>query len=164
MKATTAAAGALLGLLIAVIGLALPVAAATPPALQVSAGPFHDGQLISISVGPNHFFTPYSRVNVLECADPGGKKANLPTSVSTCDGNTIQGNTILVKKDGSFSEHGFQLFALPNVPTLGELPNGQPVCNQKKSCVLYVGQDQIHFTAPKEFSPPFTIQPSSKKS
>ena len=93
-----------------------------------------------------------------------GVKANLPTSVSTCDGNTIQGNTILVKKDGSFSEHGFQLFALPNVPTLGELPNGQPVCSQKKSCVLYVGQDQIHFTAPKEFSPPFTIQPSSKKS
>jgi hypothetical protein len=115
-------------------------------------------------VGPNHYFTPYAHVNILECADPGGKKKNLPTSAFTCDGNTIQGDTVLIAKNGSFSEHGYEIYALPNTAALGESPNGQPVCNTKKPCVLYVGQNQEKFSAPKEFSRPFTIRSSSHHS
>jgi hypothetical protein len=134
-----------------------------PPKITITADPYHNGETISLSVGPNKFFRPYGRVNLLECADPKGKTANLPRDESTCDGNTIQGNTILVKKNGSFSEKGYQLFALPST-TLGELANGQPVCNPKHTCVLYVGEDQTNFNAwPKEFSPPFVISMGKTK-
>jgi hypothetical protein len=136
--------------------------AASGPALKLTPGPYHDGQTINVSVGPNHYFKPYSRINILECADPGGKARNLPVNDTTCDGNTIQSNTILVQPNGSFSMHGYQLYALPNAPQLGELPDTRPICNRQKMCVLYVGQNQINFTAPKIFSPPFTISKSSK--
>ena len=157
------------GLLTAAAALAilstssLPVGAVSPPRLIITSGTFRNYELISVAVGPNRFFKSYSRVNILECADPGGKKQNLPTNANTCDGNTIQGNTILVNKNGSFSEHGYELYALPNKPQLGELPGNQPVCNQKKSCVLYIGENQENFNSAKMFSPPFLIQPSGKK-
>ena len=114
--------------------MALPptAGAASPPSVNVTKGPYRDGQMITISVGANRYFKAYSHVNILECADPGGTKKNLPTSVSNCDGDTIQGNTVLIKKDGSFSEHQFQVFALPNVAAcLVSLPSGQPVCSAK---------------------------------
>ena len=37
----------------------------------------------------------------------------------------------------------------------------KPICNQTNSCVLYVGQNQNDFTAPKVFSAPFLICSSS---
>jgi hypothetical protein len=149
---------------ILVVGMAGAAGTTGGPALKMTPGPYHNEQLINVSVGPNHFFAPYSRVNIIECADPGGKTKNLPTSVNSCDGNTIQGNTILVQPNGSFAEHGYQLFALPNASQLGEQPDTVPVCNQNKSCVLYIGQNQEKFTAPKIFSAPFTISKSSKHS
>jgi hypothetical protein len=141
----------------------LPAGAVSPPHLIMTSGTFRNYELISVAVGPNHFFKPYSRVNILECADPGGKKKGLPTNANTCDGNTIQGNTILVNKNGSFSEHGYELYALPNKPQLGELAGNQPVCNQTKSCVLYIGENQENFNSAKMFSPPFLIQSSGKR-
>jgi hypothetical protein len=147
-----------------VVGVPGPSGAASAPALSMSSGPYHSGELINLSVGPNRFFTPYSHVNVLECADPKGATRNLPTSVFSCDGNTIQGNTILVKKNGSFSERGYQLYALPNLSQLGETSDDRPVCNQKAMCVLYIGQNQESFRAPKIFSHPFTIRISRKRS
>jgi hypothetical protein len=149
---------------IAFVAIAGAAGAVGAPALRITPGPYHNEQLINVSVGPNHFFTPYSRVNIIECADPGGKSKNLPTSVTTCDGNTIQGNTILVQPNGSFSEHGYQMFALPNQLQLGEQADTVPVCNQNMSCVLYIGQNQEKFTAPKIFSLPFTISKSGKHS
>jgi hypothetical protein len=99
-------------------------------------------------------------VNILECADPGGSLANLPKSDSTCDGNTIQGNTMLVAANGSASDSNYTIYLLPSA-ALGEQSNNQPVCNQTNPCVLYVGQNQNDFTAPKVFSTPFTIAPAS---
>ena len=149
--------------LLVVAGAGAGVAFGTSaPALNITPGPYHNGQSINLSVGPNRFFTPYSRVNIIECADPGGKASNLPTSANACDGNTVQGTTVLVQSNGSFSEHGYQLYALPNASQLGEAPDTRPVCNQKKGCVLYIGQNQEKFTAPKIFSPPFWISKSSK--
>jgi hypothetical protein len=130
--------------------------------LRLTGGTYHNEEFINLSVGPNHYFRPYSSVKILECADRGGKRSNLPTSASSCDGNTIQGNTIEVNKNGSFSEHGYQLFAIPNKAQLGEEADGQPVCNKRAVCVLYVGENQENFTWPKIFSPPFTIQASRK--
>jgi hypothetical protein len=159
-------AGAVISLLVTgMVPLSnLPAGASAPPSLKVTSTPFHNEQRISISVGRNRFFTPYSHVNILECADKGGKKKNLPTSVRSCDGNTIQGNTVLVNKNGSFSEHGYEVFELPNRPQLGEQPDDRPVCDQKVACVLYVGQNQENFSSPKVFSRPFTIGKSEKHS
>jgi hypothetical protein len=149
--------GGLLGAMLLVVAIAVPAGAASPPKLHLTSGNFHNGQLINLSVGPNHFFTHYTHVNILECADPGGKKKNLPTNVDSCDGNTIQGNTVVVQKNGSFSEHNYQVFSLPNAKSLGEDADSVPACSAKKKCVLYVGQNQESFAAPKLFSRPFTV-------
>jgi hypothetical protein len=155
----------LLGLC-AVVALAIAIAqtvgaSAAVPTLTLSPGSnLHNGESVSVSVGANGFFTPHSHVNILECADPGGKSANLPKDDSTCDGNTIQGTTVLVAADGSFSASEYTVYSLPNA-TLGEQSNGQPVCNATDPCVLYVGQDQNDFTSPKVFSAPFTVSPGA---
>jgi hypothetical protein len=140
------------------------VAAATTPTVSIVPGPssgmFSSGQTVTVSVGPNSLFVPHSRVNIIECADPGGTKEGLPTSLSTCDANTIEADTVLVQANGSFKEASYTLYALPNA-TLGEQANWQPVCNRTDECVLYVGEDQDDFTQPKVFSEPFAFTASA---
>jgi hypothetical protein len=137
-----------------------PADAATPGVAISPTGALHDGETVSVSVPANSLFTPHSGVHILECADPGGTQSNLPKDVSTCDGNTIQADSVLVNSDGSFSETHYVVYALPSA-TLGEQSNFQPVCNAANPCVLYVGQDQNDFTAPKVFSAPFSIGPGT---
>jgi hypothetical protein len=158
---SVAGIGTALAIAGAVVLHIVPSGAALPPSLTVSSlKDLHSGQTVSVSVGATSFFTPNAHVNILECADPGGTAAHLPTSISTCDGNTVQGNTVLIAANGSFSEADYTVYALPN-SALGEQANVQPACNQTDPCVLYVGQNQNDFTAPKVFSPPFTIGPAS---
>jgi len=52
------------------------------------------------------------------------------------------------------------VYLLPST-ALGELANSQPVCNASNPCVLYIGQDQNDFTAPKIFSAAFSVGPAS---
>ncbi len=146
--------------LVTLLSGSLPAGASTPTLTVSPSTDLHDGESVSVSIGPNSVFTPNSRVNILECADPGGSVANLPKSDSTCDGNTIQGNTMLVAANGSASDQNYTIYLLPS-PALGEQSNNQPVCNQSNPCVLYVGQNQNDFTAPKVFSTPFTIAPAT---
>jgi hypothetical protein len=136
-----------------------PVVALSPPSTSVA---YHDGQKIKLSVAANKLFNPYSRVVVLECADPGGQVSNLPVNDNTCDGNTVNGYSILINKDGSLSTgryHSYLLYALPD-RSLGESPDGEPVCDKTHWCVLYVGENQNNFKSPKIFSAPFTISGS----
>jgi hypothetical protein len=119
-------------------------------------GAFADQQTVRVSVGPNSVFTPNSRVVLLECADPGGTVANLPTGFSSCDENTIQPDTTVVHTDGSFVEPSYTLYALPS-KVLGEQANWQPVCNTTQPCVLFVGEDQNDFSKAKTFSAAFTV-------
>jgi hypothetical protein len=147
---------------------ALPAAAGTKsPTLSITqpfaSGSYRNGQTIRISVGPNRLYVPYSRIIIIECADPRGSKSQLPTNVDTCDGNTVQGDTVLVGKDGSFSETAYPMYQLPN-PVLGEQSNFQPVCNGTHKCVLYVGENQEDFSKPKLFSPPFSVTGIKKSS
>jgi hypothetical protein len=130
----------------------------TPPTpLTITAGPYHAGQRINLSVGPNKYFTPYSGIKILECADPGGTAKHLPTNVSACDGNTIQPGSVIINQDGSFSFRGYPVYQLPNGSQLDEPSDSRPLCNATHQCVLYIGQNQEKFTAPKLFSPPFTV-------
>ena len=126
---------------------------------------FTDQQVIGVTVSANSTFTHGTGINILECADPGGTEANLPTSDATCDGNTIDGDNIIVAADGSFEEvaggdggnlSGYTIYALPSA-VLAEQPDGQPVCNATNACVLYIGANQNDFTQPKVFSEPFYV-------
>jgi hypothetical protein len=155
----TAAVVALLlvGSVAAVVWQAGPAAAAAPlVTVKPSSASYATGQTVSLSVGANSLFSPHSRIIIIECADPGGTSAALPTSINTCDENTAQADTVLVQANGSFSEPSYTLYALPNI-TLGEQANWQPVCNPTHQCVLYVGEDQDDFTKPKVFSQPFAF-------
>jgi hypothetical protein len=152
------------GALAALSGLAVPATAGadTPPPVTLSpppsGGAYHSGQVIKVSVGPNKYFKPLTRVNILMCADPKGKRSTLPASVTACDGNTIQGDTVIVNKDGSFKESAYTLYRLPT-PLLGEELNWKPACDRTHACVLYVGENQEDFaTWPKTFSRSFLMR------
>ena len=121
---------------------------------------FHDGQNVTVSMGPNKIFTPYIRLLIIQCADPGGTKANLPTGLIDCDANTLQGNSVIPAKDGSFSESGYTIYRLPS-PTLGENSHSSPQCDATHKCVLFVTEDFNDFHKPKVFSEPFTVESSS---
>ena len=121
---------------------------------------FHDGQVVTVSMGPNNRFAPLSHVNIIQCSDPGGTAANLPTQFIDCDENTIQGDTVLVHANGSFSEPHYQLFVLPN-NALGESKSNLPKCDQTHQCVLLVSEYQTDLTKPKVFSHPFTMLPAN---
>jgi LPXTG-motif cell wall-anchored protein len=137
-----------------------PADASTPLVSITPGGALHDGEAVTVSVGPNSVFTPHAGIHILECADPGGTVANLPQDDSSCDGNTIQPNSVLVSPNGSFSAANYVIYRLPN-SVLGEQTNFQPVCNATNPCVLYIGQSQNDFTAPKIFSSPFSVASSS---
>ncbi len=121
---------------------------------------FNNGQTVAVSMGPNKVFTPGLRLNIIQCADPGGTEASLPTSFTVCDGNTIEANSVIPQKDGSFTEKDYTIFKLPNT-SLGEPATATPVCNGANPCVLYVGEDQNDFSKPKVFSHPFVVTGSS---
>ena len=141
-------------------GAATPAVTITPQSGASSGSGYRSGEAVDVSVGANSLFKPNLRVNILECADPGGTTANLPTSVEDCDGNTIQGDTVLVQPDGSIDEKQYTIYSVPN-QILGEEPDWLPVCDSSHECVLYVGENQEDFTQPKLFSAPFTVSPST---
>ena len=135
--------------------------AAGAPTLTVSPAPggtpYKTGETLSLSVGPNSLFAPYARIEILECAAPKGV---LPVDDTTCDGNTTQGNSVLVNGDGSFSDSAYTVYALPD-RAIGDAPDSHPVCSATDECVLYIGEDQNDFTKPKIFSPTFTFAADS---
>jgi hypothetical protein len=137
--------------------------AATPTGTFTPGTPFDSGQSINVVVPANNTFSSTdglgnntSAINVLECAAPNGV---LPTNPSACDGNTIQGNTILPAGDGHFTYTGYTIYALPDSVSLGESPTGQPVCGNTAAteCVLYMGNNQNDFTKPHLWSQPFKV-------
>jgi hypothetical protein len=131
------------------------------PTGAASTSAFSSGQAIDVSIPANSDLVPGSKVNIEECADPGGSPANLPTNASECDGNTIQGNTVFVNSDGSVLDANYDVYALPDTASLGEPPSAQPVCDLTDLCVLYVGENQGDFTQPHVFSQPFYVGPVS---
>jgi hypothetical protein len=165
-KARARFTGVCLGIAcVATVSLAIPFAGAanavSPHVVTLSAaGPYSNSQQITITVAANSTFTPGSGIKVLECSDPGGSSANLPTSAASCDGNTIQGNTVIVGAGGTISVTGYTLYQLPSA-ALSEGASSQPVCSTTAFCVLYVGQNQNDFTQPFLFSAPFVFSGSS---
>jgi hypothetical protein len=169
--AAVSAAGAFsLATLTSPAGATTPAEGASGP-YAVAVSPFtagdaySSGQMINVIVPANSLFVSTSSVNVVECAAPNGV---LPTLPSECDGNTIQGNTILPNTDGSINMQTqgyglYQVFALPDSLTLGESPSSAVDCGDTAAteCVLYIGDAQGDFTQPHVFSQPFFIAANS---
>jgi hypothetical protein len=126
---------------------------------------YSSGQAINVVVPTNSLFVSTSNVNIVECAAPNGV---LPTLPNECDGNTIQGPTVLPNADGSVNLQAegdglYQVFALPDSISLGESPSSAVKCGDTAAteCVLYIGENQGDFTAPHVFSQPFFIAANS---
>jgi hypothetical protein len=141
---------------------------AAPVAPFTAGTPFSSGQQINIVIPANSLFVATSSVNVVECAAPNGVP---PTQPINCDGNTIQGPTILPNADGSinFQTQGYglyTLYALPDSISLGESSSNQVTCGDTAAteCVLYIGDNQGDFTQPHVFSLPFYIAPNATDS
>ena len=129
-----------------------------PIGTHTAGTPFSSGQNIEVTIPANSNLTPDAGVNIVECAAPGGA---VPTMPSECDGNTIQGATVLVNSDGSVTLSGYTVYALPDSISLGEPASTTPVCNPANECVLYIGQNQNDFSgAPHYFSEPFFVAPN----
>ena len=135
--------------------LVLPGAAfAAGPSVTIPAGPFVSGFSFSISGSK---FPPRSTdptgLEIIECSDPGGLPANLPTDVSGCEGatskNVFQDNT------GSFSN--------TYTPVLLNSGNSSITCDATNYCALWVGVDfNTNFgdAASTAFSSAFLINPA----
>jgi len=111
-------------------------------------------------VPANSLFVPTTSVNVVECSAPNGV---LPTIFSACDGNTINGPTVFPNSDGSIDFQAstgslYQVFFTPDA-ALGD-QSGSPKCGSTSAteCVLYIGDNQLDFTAPHVFSQPFFVK------
>ena len=169
--AAVSAAGAFsLATLTSPAGATTPTEGASGP-YAVAVSPFtagdaySSGQEINVVVPTNSLFVSTSNVNIVECAAPNGV---LPTLPNECDGNTIQGPTILPNSDGSINLQAegdglYQVFALPDAISLGESPSSAVTCGDTAAteCVLYIGENQGDFTAPHVFSQPFFIAANS---
>ena len=130
---------------------------------NISAGPYTDGQVVTVSGSgfPNHTALP-SGLTIVECADPGGVPSGLPTDNSTCDGSTVNPLPVNTDASGNFSTS----YTLAKLTTAGGVSNIN--CDSTHFCVLWVGADfngnflGTHaFTGPFEISSPVTGTPEA---
>ena len=131
--AATAAAGSF-----AALAFSSPAGAAGPSSGTIVPGsaqpgpftpgtPFDSGQTINVSFRPTRPSpSPTTRplINIVECSAPNGV---VPTQPSACDGNTIQGDTILRQVTGRSTYAATPCTPLPNAISLGEGRAARPV-------------------------------------
>jgi hypothetical protein len=129
----------------------------------VGAGtPYQSGQTITVTITMNSALasaalTAYGNSNVVaeECATTNDLA---PTSLTgtTCDSETVE-DGISVNSNGS-SSFTFEVYSLPDHPTLLEAPSHLPACGlQPNDCVIYIGVNPTLITAPHLFSAPFQV-------
>lgn len=166
--------GAILVFTSVIVGLTASHAGASPLSngtvtLQAASGksvatnPLVHHQLVTVSVAPNSTLSLSSleaagfpsgavAIKILECADPGGLAANLPTNETMCEPETIDPNGT-AQRDGSMTLADYTIYALPDPADLG-VSNGT-VCDMEHQCVLGIFSNQKDFTKPHLFSVPF---------
>ena len=132
---------------------------------SVAQNPLDNHQVVTVSVAANSTLSvssleaagyPSGAVvpKVLQCADPGGLEANLPTKQTQCEPETINlGGTL--NSNGSMVLPGYTIYALPDPIDLGQ-SNGT-LCDMTNQCVLGIFTNQNDFSKPHLFSAPFQI-------
>ena len=159
-------------------GLAGPASAATlsngtvtltTTGTVATGKPYASGQTLNISVVANTTMDNASltaagfpsgavSIKALECADPDGLTANLPTKPAECDSNTID-SIAGANSDGSMNFTGYTVYALPDSTTFGEPTTNTPVCGSTAAteCVIGLFSNQNDFSKPLIFSAPFSV-------
>ncbi|HEY5026669.1 MAG TPA: hypothetical protein VII76_16960 [Acidimicrobiales bacterium] len=135
----------------ALIGMVSDVAWAGT-SVTIPPGDPHDQQTITVTgTGfPDHVKDP-TGMQILECSDPGGTTANLPSTNLFCDGSTINPSQINTTAQGSFT-------AKYTVYTLNSTHSSNITCDKTHYCVLWVGVDYNQdFYGPHAFSTPFEV-------
>ena len=123
--------------------------------VTIPAGNPTDGQTIVVSGNgfPVHSALP-GGLEIIECSDPDGLVANLPTdAASGCDGTTVNGSQINTDATGTFStSYG--------ISALSSTGNSNINCDPTDFCVLWVGQDfnGAFLSGPHAFSAAFEVQ------
>ena len=135
----------------------------TVTAPTAPAGPYTDGQTITVSGTGFSTRASGNTMQIIECADPDGTAANLPQDNSSCDVTTENSNSIVPATDGSFTDQ-YPITAL-NTAVSGGGYESNIDCNATNYCVLWIGEDEVNnFTGttdqPVAFSPPFLVNPA----
>jgi hypothetical protein len=128
--------------------------ASAATAVNIPAGNPTNGQTITVTGSgfPARSALP-TGLQIIECSDPGGTLANLPTDASTgCDGTTVSGGQINTDASGNFTAQ--YPIALLNSG------NSSISCDPTNFCVLWVGQDfnNSFLSGPHGFSSAFEVQ------
>ena len=173
--------GAVLAIVVGPAGAATQITTAIVPQQPFSTGPFDSGQQVDIDV-PAGYLTPNSAANIFECADPDGTVANLPTTITECDGLTnYSGGSITTDANGAIpsltnatedltsSGELYTIYALPDRVSLGETSTHGATCGlgAANECVLYIGNGggtDTGLSAPHVFSQPFQVHTDSTDS
>ena len=132
------------------------------PSVAIPSGPLHGSQVITVTGSgfPVRAQDP-TGLQMLECSDPDGSSANLPTDATySCDGATSSPNQINTDAKGTFSV-AYTVFALNSVTGGSDID-----CDASHFCVLWVGIDYNNaFTSgPHAFSRPFEVTGTSASS
>jgi hypothetical protein len=126
------------------------------PTVRIPPGPFTNGQTISLSGSgfPTHGQDP-TGLQVIECSDPQGAPANLPTDATSCDGVTVNPAQINTDASGRFTAQ-YQLSVLSS---RGSGTSSNIDCDGTHQCVLWVGVDynNAFISGPHAFSGSFVV-------
>jgi len=142
---------------IAVVAIAvvLPaeIAAAAPQVTMPAGNPQNNQTWTVTGSGfPSRHSDP-AGVQILECADPHGNLANLPTDASTCDGATQDPLPVYTDASGNITDR-YTFAALTGLHGTSNI-----ACNTTHYCVLYAGVDYNNrfLSGPHAFSSAFEI-------
>ena len=159
---------ALIGVTTIAAAIVIPLsgtAEAQPTITITPSGPYSSGQSVTVSgTGFTGTENPGTTgLAILECSDPGGSTANLPTdSGSQCDATTVSGSQINVSGTGTFTAT-YTIFQLSeatgsaiNCDTNSTVIGGTSFADD---CVLWVGEDynNAFLSGPHGFSGSFVV-------
>jgi len=100
--------------------------------ITMSPGPYANNHAITVSGSGFSLRKSGNTVEILMCSDPGGSTTNLPRDNSSCDGTTVNPNTIVPTANGTFTD---KYTILHLSPKLGFAIT----CDATHYCVLWVG-------------------------
>jgi len=130
-------------------------ASAAAALVSIPTGPFVDGQSIAVSGSgfPTRAQDP-TGLQIIECSDPDGSPANLPTDPSLgCEGITVNPGQINTDSAGRFHV-SYAIAALSSSAGTSSID-----CDATHQCVLWVGTDynNAFLSGPHAFTTPFRV-------
>jgi hypothetical protein len=135
------------------------LAFAAAPVVTIATGPFVNGQNIAVSGSgfPTRAQDP-TGLQIIECSDPDGSPANLPTDPSLgCEGITVNPGQVNTDSAGRF--HASYAVAMLSTGA----GTSSIDCDDTHECVLWVGTDynNAFLSGPHAFSTPFRVSAGS---